>query len=155
MFAQAATELAAPGAFTQTLVTDGELAPGEMTLDHARLIRYAGPWGPEFPEPVFDGLFEIFEARPLGDGRHVRLRGCVQGTGARIEAVAFAAGSMSFPLGLGARRLVYHLDVNRFRGRDALQLRIEDCLDPRVRPVPAAPRASRVPVGALMNAGAH
>ncbi len=135
VFAQAAVELAAPGAFTQTLMTDGELAPEEITLDNARLIRYAGPWGPGFPEPVFDGLFEFFEVRPMGDGRHFRLRGCVQGTDTRIEAVAFDVGSMSFLPGLGVRRLVYHLDVNRFRGRDSLQIRVEDCVDPRVHPV--------------------
>ena len=40
------------------LYTDGELPPGAATLVLARQLRYAGPWGQGFPEPLFDNLFE-------------------------------------------------------------------------------------------------
>ena len=31
----------------------------EISIDVARLLRDAGPWGQAFPEPLFDGCFEV------------------------------------------------------------------------------------------------
>ena len=131
---QAVEDLAAPGAFEPVQITDGDLAPEEITLDQARRIRYAGPWGQGFPEPVFDGVFEIFECRPLSDGRHLRLRVSPQGAGLKLDAIAFNAPTMTLVPALGLRRMIYTLDVNRYRGVDKLQLRVVESLDPRIRP---------------------
>jgi len=38
------------------ILTDGELAAHELTLETATAIENAGPWGQRFPEPLFDGL---------------------------------------------------------------------------------------------------
>jgi single-stranded-DNA-specific exonuclease len=43
----------------QIVYTDGELAPDELSLDLALLLKHAGPWGQGFPEPQFDGVLEI------------------------------------------------------------------------------------------------
>ena len=43
------------------LYTDGELQGDDFSLETAELIRQYGPWGQGFPEPVFDGYFEIGE----------------------------------------------------------------------------------------------
>src|SRR5687768_7034277 len=42
--------------------SDGSLRQEELTLDVARLLQQAGPWGQSFPEPLFDGCFEIGRA---------------------------------------------------------------------------------------------
>ena len=38
-----------------------------MTLPVARLHRDAAPWGQGFPEPCFDGAFELVDSRVLKD----------------------------------------------------------------------------------------
>ena len=40
----------------QLIYSDGELTETEMTLEFAECLQNAGPWGQEFPEPVFDGV---------------------------------------------------------------------------------------------------
>ena len=47
--------------------SDGPLASHDFTLDTARAVREAGPWGQAFPEPTFDGRFSVVERRILGD----------------------------------------------------------------------------------------
>ena len=48
----------------QRVVSDGELE-GKLNLATARKIAEAAPWGQGFPEPVFDGEFEIIDQRIL------------------------------------------------------------------------------------------
>ena len=55
------------------LVSDGELAPACLNLETAESLRTAGPWGKGFPEPLFDGIFEVLDRRLVGE-RHLRLR---------------------------------------------------------------------------------
>ena len=63
--------------------SDGALDPAELSLDTARVLRGAGPWGQGFPEPVFDGDFHILDARVVG-GKHLKmqLKGRRAGNGA-------------------------------------------------------------------------
>ena len=51
--------------------TDGEIASGEMTLESAEVLRYAGPWGQHFPEPVFDDEFDVLNWSIVG-GKHLK-----------------------------------------------------------------------------------
>jgi len=53
--------------------SDGELLAAEFSLETARMLRNAGPWGQGFPEPVFDGGFTITDVRILG-GKHLKLQ---------------------------------------------------------------------------------
>ena len=53
--------------------SDGELQGGEVTVETARILRDAGPWGQGFPEPVFDGEFKIVDLRIVGD-KHLKLQ---------------------------------------------------------------------------------
>jgi single-stranded-DNA-specific exonuclease len=54
------------------LYSDGELSDGELSLGTAQQLRDAGPWGQAFPEPLFDGRFEILGQRVVGE-RHLKL----------------------------------------------------------------------------------
>ena len=101
--------------------SDGELAPGEMTLDTALALRAGGPWGQGFPEPVFDGTFRVREQRVVGE-RHLKLRLERQG-GPPLDAIAFNSEAV---VASGADvRLAYRPDVNEYQGMRRLQLVVE------------------------------
>jgi single-stranded-DNA-specific exonuclease len=107
-----------------TVLSDGELTEGDLTLELAELLRQGGPWGQGFPEPVFDGLFEIAARRVVGE-RHLKL-GLRFGPASRpIDAIAFGVAARGEPP-LGPHvRAAYRLDVNEYQGKRSLQLVIE------------------------------
>ncbi len=108
-----------------TLLTDGELAPGEHTLETAELLRECLPWGQQFPAPLFDGEFVIEEAGIVG-ARHLRLK-VRPGVGASplLNGIAFNQADALSDLGRCPVRLVYRLEVNEFRASRTPQLVIE------------------------------
>ncbi len=107
------------------LLTDGELAPSEMTLELAELLRYAQPWGQHMPEPLFDDVFRVREKRPMGAaGNHWRLVLEHRAGGTPFEAVLFNTQASDLPQG-DRWRVAYRLDVNEFRGNRRLQLMVE------------------------------
>ena len=112
-------------ALEQWIETDGELNAAELKLETALALDRAGPWGQGFPEPRFEGSFEVLEMRPIGaDGRHVKYRLRVPGGGV-VEAPDFNGAGRAVPAGSRAA-LVYRLGINRFRGTEALELHIEN-----------------------------
>jgi len=116
---------------TGIIHSDGELRAEELSLETARMLRGAGPWGQGFPEPIFDGEFKITDARIVG-GRHLKLQlreNCATGRTARsapLEAIAFGyvGGAMEDPaLRTGNEvSLAYRLEVNEWNGAERLQL---------------------------------
>ena len=109
-------------ALEQVLVTDGELTPDELCLELADALRDGGPWGQGFPEPLFDGVFELLDCRTVGE-RHLKMKVQPPGERRRFDAIAFNTPA-DFPAGLRAR-LVYRLDVNEWRGNRTVQLIVE------------------------------
>jgi single-stranded-DNA-specific exonuclease len=109
---------------TGVIHSDGALSATELSLDTARVLRGAGPWGQGFPEPVFDGDFQIVDARIVG-GKHLKMQLRVT-AGDPVEAIAFGyiGGAAEDPLlRNGAQiQLAYRLEVNDFRGSGRVQL---------------------------------
>lgn len=106
------------------IASDGALPQRLMTLETAETLRLAGPWGKGFPEPRFDGTFDVLSARLVGE-RHLKLR--LGGSAAEdgpIEAIGFNLGEQIAEAG-GAVRLAYRLDVNDYRGNRSAQLILE------------------------------
>lgn len=106
------------------IASDGALPQRLMTLETAETLRVAGPWGKGFPEPRFDGTFDVLSARLVGE-RHLKLR--LSGFAAEdgpIEAIGFNLGEQISEAG-GAVRLAYRLDVNDYRGNRSAQLILE------------------------------
>jgi single-stranded-DNA-specific exonuclease len=106
------------------LHTDGALAPAELVLETAEALRRAGPWGAGFPEPMFDGEFEVQSFRTVGE-HHLKLVVCPQEEDIRLDAIAFNADPQRLAEPGRRVRLVYRLDVNEYRGRRTPQLVIE------------------------------
>jgi single-stranded-DNA-specific exonuclease len=101
------------------LYTDGEMPAGMLTLDMARLLRFAGPWGQAFPEPVFDNCFECASWRPMGD-RHLRLSLRDPRDSALHDAVMFNAYDGRSPPPM--LRAAYELTINDWQGRESPRL---------------------------------
>lgn len=110
------------------LLTDGELRADEYDLQLAEALRDAGPWGQGFPEPLFDGQFEIAQSRIVG-GRHVKLTVCHPQSRQWLDAIAFNGVEYGWHEIRQTVRMVYRLDVNEFRGRRNLQL-MTDYMEP-------------------------
>jgi len=109
------------------LQSDGELTAAELTLETARVLRAGGPWGQGFPEPLFDGRFDVVEARIVGE-RHLKLR-LRSGPDMSVwDAISFRHLDRSVPLAIAAGmplEIAYRMDVNAWGGSERLQLIIE------------------------------
>ena len=111
-----------------SLYSDGELTANEITFGLANDIQRAGPWGQGFPEPQFDGEFELVDSRIVGE-KHLKLQlrvdGQGKGQGKVIDAIAFNFTDEAWATRPERVHTVYRLDINEFRGRRQLQLMIE------------------------------
>jgi len=102
------------------LLSDGELAPLDFSLELAELLREGGPWGQGFPEPLFDGVFEVLSHQVMKE-KHLKLFLRLPDSGPTLEAVAFNQVGAFIP-GATRVRIAYRLDVNEWRGERRLQL---------------------------------
>jgi single-stranded-DNA-specific exonuclease len=103
--------------------SDGELCAEELNIDAAQAIYQAGPWGQDFPEPVFDGVFEVTAKRVVG-GAHLRLVLRPSGMDKLVEAIAFNQPDNAVSLG-SLIRAAYRLETNEFKGSRVLQLNVQ------------------------------
>lgn len=108
---------------TAAVVTDGELDE-QLTVQLGRELSLACPWGQGFPEPIFDGEFEIVAQRIVG-GRHLKLRLRPVDREELIDAIAFGQDST---VDGRFRRMAYRVSVNEYRGIESPQMIVE-CLD--------------------------
>ncbi|RDL42791.1 single-stranded-DNA-specific exonuclease RecJ [Marinomonas piezotolerans] len=122
------TEWVTPEQLEATIYTDGELAGEDFSLEFAELLRAAGPWGQAFPEPCFDGVFELLQQRIVGQ-KHLKLTLREPKTGLLIDGIHFFADLDLWPSTAQKAHLVYKLDVNEFRGQRNLQLLIDHITD--------------------------
>ncbi|MES9962047.1 MAG: single-stranded-DNA-specific exonuclease RecJ [Candidatus Sedimenticola sp. 20ELBAFRAG] len=104
--------------------SDGSLDSDQFTLELANLLREATPWGQGFPEPVFDGHFDVISHRTVGE-KHIKMVLRPEQGSETIDAIAFNQADNT-DLGDGAAiHAAYRLDVNEFRGRCSAQLIVE------------------------------
>lgn len=110
-------------ALSATIKTDGELDPSDLNTRVADLLRYYGPWGQGFPEPCFDGEFELLESRVIKD---VHLKMVLRPIGGSdpVEAIAFNQPAREWRDG-SRLRIVYRLVVNSFRSMPKAELIVE------------------------------
>ncbi|WP_430543186.1 single-stranded-DNA-specific exonuclease RecJ [Xanthomonas sacchari] len=107
------------------LLSDGALEPHELDHHHAEALRQGGPWGQGFPEPLFDGEFEVVQWRVLKE-RHLKLSLRCPGRAAPLNAIHFNGWHGREP---GRRvHIAYRLVADDYRGGDAVQLVVEYCL---------------------------
>jgi len=108
----------------QKIYSDGELTEAELSLEFAELLQNAATWGQEFPEPVFDGIFDVIQSRIVGQ-RHLKLVLRKPAGNLVIDAIAFYVDQPENWLGLRQIRAAYRLDINEFRGNRSVQLMVQ------------------------------
>ncbi|MDG2046551.1 MAG: single-stranded-DNA-specific exonuclease RecJ [Halioglobus sp.] len=105
--------------------SDGALMPTEFELELATTLRFAGPWGQHFPEPLFDGVFSVVSQRLVGQ-KHLKLVLTPVGSKALLDAIAFNVDLNIWPAPeVDQIEIAYRLDVNEFRGQRSVQLMVE------------------------------
>lgn len=110
-------------ALTGVILSDGCLPANNMTLNFAEIIRAAGPWGQNFPEPIFDDVFTIVQQRIVGE-KHLKL--VVEKDQIVFDAIAFNVDTKRWPDHQAKEiKLAYRLDINDFRGKQSVQLMVE------------------------------
>ena len=112
------------------LHTDGELQPGEFTVETAAALREGGPWGAGFPEPCFDGRFGVVDTRIVGE-RHLKLR-VRAAAGEIVDAIAFRYLDDPQATPIRAQdtvELVYRTGIDDYTRTRRLQL-VAECLAP-------------------------
>jgi single-stranded-DNA-specific exonuclease len=115
------------------ILSDGELSADLLTLEFAEKLREAGPWGQNFPEPLFDDTFTLVQQRIVGE-KHLKLvvqKTVIDKFGAHsqqvFDGIAFNVDVNAWPNAQAKQvHLAYRLDINEFRGKRTVQLMIED-----------------------------
>ena len=108
------------------IVTDGSLSSDQMSLHTAEMLREAGPWGQQFPEPCFEGSFTIRQQRVVGE-KHLKLvLSHPSAPHINLDAIYFNMDTQQWPNASAAHaKCVYRLDINEFRGQEKLQLVVQ------------------------------
>lgn len=106
------------------VMSDGELLESELSMRIAEELRYAGPWGQTFQEPVFDGVFNIINKRIVGE-KHLKLSLQPVDSNLEVDAIAFNVTDEEWPDNTLKANVAYRLDVNVFRGNKSLQLMVD------------------------------
>ena len=113
-FENVAQTLLSPNDLEKVIETDGELEPGDFSLETARVLEQQ-VWGQGFSEPLLQGDFRVQAQRIVGE-KHLKLK---------LGSAATSWDAMHFfstdPLPEEIRA-VYSLGVNEFNGRVVLQL---------------------------------
>ncbi|MBO9715593.1 MAG: single-stranded-DNA-specific exonuclease RecJ [Pseudoxanthomonas sp.] len=117
-----ATQVLDDGLLQAELLSDGELRPQELDRFHAEALRDGGPWGQGFPEPLFDGLFEVLDWRVVGE-RHLKLSLRHPGLREPLAAIQFGGWKGTPPA--SSLHLAYRLAPDDYRGGQSIQLVVE------------------------------
>lgn len=110
---------------TKEILTDGQLAMDEFSIDLARYLKQIEPWGQHFPEPLFEGIFKIYQQRLVGK-KHLKLQLQLPQHHQYIDAIAFHVDLNQWPdPDIQWLHCAYRLDINQWQGKQTLQLLIE------------------------------
>ncbi|RKS85765.1 exonuclease RecJ [Orbus hercynius] len=102
--------------------TDGEIDSAYFNYETARLLKETGPWGEQFPEPVFDGVFSVYQQKLIAN-KHLKL--VVQPANGEqlINCIAFNVDLALWPdQSVKTVKMAYNLDVDEFRGNQGVNL---------------------------------
>jgi single-stranded-DNA-specific exonuclease len=109
---------------TAEILTDGELSAPDIGLGLASRLEDLGPWGQRFPEPLFDGRFEVLDQRVVG-GSHLKMVVRPLDGDEALDAIAFNRMPDDLPQA-GPARMLYRIGINRWRGEESCQLMVEE-----------------------------
>ena len=103
------------------LHTDGCLDASDYDLELARQLRFAGPWGQAFPEPLFDDEFQLIDWKTMGE-THLRLN--LRHARCREPLAAGMFGGYQGSPPPARLRAAFQLGIDDWNGRERLRLLI-------------------------------
>lgn len=109
--------------------SDGSVDVQDMNLEVAQSVKFGGPWGQEFPEPVFDDVFIVRQHRKVGENHLKMALSLPSDPQFLVDAIAFNVSESDWPeADCQKLHLVYRLDINEYRGQRTVQLLVEHIL---------------------------
>lgn len=125
-FREEAERTVDPALLQATIESDGSVEAEFLNLETAQLLNFSGPWGQDFPEPLFDDEFLLRQHRRVGE-RHLKMTlSPLSAPGQFVDAIAFNVEDADWPPESASRiTLAYRLAVNEFRGLRSLQLMVD------------------------------
>ena len=115
-----------------TADVDAVITVGGVQLELLHVLeRMVGPFGMDFPEPLFAFSNVRLHSIDVLKEKHIRVMMSDWEGGARIKAMAFGAvgkplGDALLKEGRKAFHILGHLKVNRWQGRESAELHIKD-----------------------------
>ena len=108
------------------IMTDGSLEEEQINMQTASMLIEAGPWGQQFPEPSFQGIFKIKQQRIVGKNHLKLLLQLHSNPVDTFDAIHFNVDLDCWPSDKHQNvTCVYRLEINEFRDQESLQLVIE------------------------------
>ena len=112
--------------------SDGWVEAKWLNLQVAYLIEEAGPWGQEFPEPLFDGRFNLVQHRKVGENHLKMMLSPTDDPSVTLDAIAFNVEAGHWPDQNSSEiEIIYRIETNHFQGNTSLQLVVEHILSIR------------------------
>lgn len=129
-------KLATEAMLTGSVVVDMIDPPADaINLDLAYEFERLGPWGQGFVEPVFYGHFIVHgKPRDLGQtGKHIRVEvSLASNPGIKFNCVAFNCKEDGEMPMVDSFEAVFKPTVNRYNGRETLQIQLSEIYDPEL-----------------------
>ncbi len=106
------------------IYSDGQLSDSYLTLSFTEHLQTIATWGQSFPEPLFDGVFDVHECKIVAE-KHLKLLLKIADSENYFQAIAFFVDKPEQWLGVRRLKSAYQLDINEYRGNRSLQLKLE------------------------------
>ena len=124
MCEEACAACAAQNQDSGALISDCTLPDHYLCLPFARDLELLGPWGKDYEEPKFDGVFRI-DALNILKNRHLKVK-LRTANNYVVDGIKFRANAAERALTSDLTvRVVYTINVDRYFPQERLQLNIE------------------------------
>ncbi len=121
-----------PAQLQAVVESDGPVSTEDLSLGSVECVRFGGPWGQEFPEPVFDDRFLVRQQRRVGENHLKMTLSPVSEQQALVDAIAFNVSESDWPdENCQEMHLVFRLDINEYRGQRNVQLLVDHIVEAR------------------------
>lgn len=109
----------------EKIQVDAKINFNDIDIGSYYSLRKLAPFGEENPKPLFVSKnCQLLKSRSFSNNKHKRL--IIKQNNAKKNAIWWWSGEKKVPENLN---LIYHLDINRFRGQENIQLTVENILD--------------------------
>lgn len=108
----------------QKIFSDGELDAAHFSLKFAEDLQQCAVWGQGFPEPQFNGVFDVIQCRIIKQ-HHLKLVLRIPFSDLLFDGIAFFVDHPENWLGCRKITGVYKLDINEYLGQRSLQLQFQ------------------------------